>query len=105
MFPIVERLMSWMANNWSKAHSARVKAGIERRRAKGLEWGPRPLGKKKRNQLIRMYYLDEYGVRQIAKILGISPGTVSKTLAKVREGKIDLPRDVPKDLLRNTLIG
>jgi len=105
VFPIVLSVMSWLANNWSKAHSARVKAGIERRRAKGLEWGPKPLGKIKRNQLIRMHYLDKLGVREIARKLGIAPGTVSKTLSKVRDGKLPLPEDVPKDLLRNTLIG
>jgi DNA invertase Pin-like site-specific DNA recombinase len=101
VFPIVLSVMSWLANNWSKSHSARVKAGIQRRTAKGLEWGPRPLGKIKRNRLIRMALLEGIGVRAIARDLDISPGTVSKTLSKVRTGKLPLPKDVSKDLLGN----
>jgi DNA invertase Pin-like site-specific DNA recombinase len=102
VFPIVLSVMSWLANNWSKAHSARVKAGIARKHPEGEGWGPNPLGIKKRNQLIRMRFVEGLGVRCIARELGISPGTVSKTLKKVREGRIDLPRDVPVEVLGNT---
>ena len=101
VFPIILSVMSWLANNWSKAHSARVKAGIALKHPRGEGWGPKPLGKKKRNQLIRMRLLEDKGIRFIARELGISPGTVSKTLTKARTGKIPLPRGVSKDLLRN----
>jgi DNA invertase Pin-like site-specific DNA recombinase len=48
-FAIIERVMSWQANNWSRAHGQRVKDGIARERDKrrregaGDRWGRRPV--------------------------------------------------------------
>lgn len=49
VFPVIERLMAWQVNNWSRAHGQRVKAGIARERAKAeakgeeFHWGRRPI--------------------------------------------------------------
>ena len=93
--------MPWLANNWSKAHSARVKAGIVWRRERGLPWGCKPLGIKTRNTMRRMAFLEGKGDREITKELGVVPFTVSKTLVKVRSGIIPLPSDIPRDVLGN----
>jgi DNA invertase Pin-like site-specific DNA recombinase len=100
MFPVVERLMAWMANNWSQAHGQRVKAGIARERAKRAKdgqdnrWGRRPIAEARGTPDIddRALNLRSRGASwsRIAQKLGVGRTTARRLCQKARAKEEDV---------------
>lgn len=88
VFPVIERIMSWQANNWSKAHGQRVKAGIAKERKKkedkGLDtsWGRKPRWKERGEPelVAKALKLREQGLSwgEMGKKLGVGRSTAKR---------------------------
>ena len=95
VFPVIERIMARQANNWSKAHSQRVKAGIARERAKveakgdEFHWGRRPIWEARQDPTIisKAKQMRSQGAswNTIAQKLGIGRTTARRLCQKGQE--------------------
>jgi DNA invertase Pin-like site-specific DNA recombinase len=68
----------------------RVRAGLERAKAKGAKLGKKSLAPIERKKIIEAHLANKsLSVRQLAKALKMKPGSVHKTLSLFRAGKCD----------------
>ncbi len=66
----------------------RVRAGLERAKAKGMKLGKKSLAPIERKKIIEAHLANKsLSVRQLAKTLKMKPGSVHKTLSLFRTGK------------------
>ena len=95
VFPVIERIMAWQANNWSKAHGQRVKAGIARERAKAeangekFHWGRPPIWESRQDPkiILRAKQMRSQGTSwtTIAQKLGIGRTTARRLCQKAQQ--------------------
>lgn len=70
-----------IVSNWElMSIRERVKTGVENARKRGERLGRPPITKSQKNKLIRLYQLNQYTVKDTAKICGMEVSTAYKYL-------------------------